>query len=203
MKDFLEFLKTRRSVKPAQMAEPGPTNAEIEEILTVASRVPDHGKYAPWYFIVFNGEARRDAGELVREAYLIEHGEAAPAKLELEAERFLTAPTIIAVISRIKPGKHSEWEQVMSAGASCMNLILAANALGYASNWLTPWFTYSEAFQHKLGLDAQDRIAGFIYIGTAKEKPEERERPRLEDIVTYWRPLATLQKGDQYSGKKI
>ncbi len=196
--ELTEFLLKRRSAKVAHLAEPAPSKEQIETILKIASRVPDHGKYAPWYFIVLQGDARQRAGELLRQAYETENPDTPQAKLDLEAERFLRAPLVIAVVSRIKPGKHAQWEQILSSGAACMNLCLAANSLGYGSNWLTEWYTYSEDFKASMGLDSRDNFAGFIYIGTQAAPNDERERPDLANITTYWQSDATLNKGDQY-----
>ncbi len=196
--DLTDFLLKRRSTKLANLAEPAPSGQEIENILTIASRVPDHGKYAPWYFIVLQGDARQSAGQLLRDAYEAENPDTPQAKLDLEAERFIRAPLVIAVVSRIKPGKHAQWEQILSAGAACMNLCLAANSHGYGSNWLTEWYTYSDHFKSAMGLDERDHFAGFIYIGTQTTPNDERERPDLQNIVTYWQPETTLNKGDQY-----
>ena len=200
--EFLQYLLTRRSSKLASLSAPGPTHEQTETILKIASRVPDHGKYAPWYFIVLEGDARFQAGNLLKQAYKTENPDAADAKLDLEAERFLHAPLVIAVVSRIKYGKHSQWEQILSAGAACMNLCLAANALGYGTNWLTEWYSYSPDFKKSMGLDDRDHFAGFIYIGTQTEANEERERPDLENIVTYWQQGKPLNKGDQYGNSK-
>ncbi len=199
MNDFINFLKSRRSSKIAHLSLPAPTPEHIQDILTIASRVPDHGKYHPWYFMVFEGYARRDVGEHLRTAFAAENPDAAPAKLELEAERFLRAPLVIAVVSRIREGKHPQWEQILSAGAACYNLCLAANALGFGTNWLTEWYAYSPTFKTLMGLDARDNFAGFIYIGTASEKNEERDRPDLSEIVTYWsKETSTPKKGEGY-----
>ena len=159
----LEFLSSRRSSKVTGLCEPAPSPEEIEKILEIGMRVPDHGKYCPWYFIVFEGEARKEAGELLRQAYQAENPEAAKAKLDLEAENFLRAPLVIAVVSRIREGKHSQWEQILSAGAACYNLCLAANSMGYGSNWLTQWYSYSDMFKKLMGLDKRDHFAGFIF----------------------------------------
>lgn len=195
---MIEFLKTRRSTAVKNMSAPGPDAAQIEEMLSVAARVPDHNKLAPWWFVVFEGDARREFGEVLRKAYLLEDKEATPAKLDLEAERFLRAPVIIAVISRIKEGKAPQWEQHLSAGAACYNLCLAANAMGFGSNWLTEWPTFNQEMRSALGCDERDNIAGFVYIGTQTERSEERERPALGDIVNHWQAGYTPAKGDQY-----
>lgn len=197
-KNVFEALKTRRSTPIKSLTAPGPTPEQIEDILSVASRVPDHNKLAPWWFVVFEGQKRAQFGKVLRKAYLLEDAQAAPAKLDLEAERFLRAPVVIAVISRIKQGKAPQWEQFLSAGAACYNLCLAANALGFGSNWLTEWPTFNEDVRKALGCDARDNIAGFIYLGTQAEKPEDRERPSLPDIVNEWTDGYAPNKGDQY-----
>lgn len=196
--ETLGYLLSRRSVSLSKMTEPGPDAGQIETILKAAARVPDHGKLFPWHFIVFAGESRKKAGKLLKQAWQAENPDAAPAKLELEAERFLKAPVVIAVVSRFREGKHPLWEQILSAGASCQNLCLAANALGFGTNWVTQWYGYSDAFRKALGLDGRDHFAGFIYIGTPAEPPEERDRPDLAEIVTYWEPGAELKKGENY-----
>lgn len=183
---IIPFLKTRRSSKITSLTSPGPNAEQLQDLLTIGARVPDHGKYHPWYFIVLEGDARREAGDLLRQAYAAENPDAAPAKLDLEAENFLRAPLVIAVVSRIREGKTPEWEQILSAGAACYNICLAANAMGFGSNWLTQWYSYSPTFRQLMGLETQDRFAGFIYIGTATAPNEDRERPDLSRIVTHW-----------------
>jgi nitroreductase len=184
--DFLDFLLKRRSVKPATMSAPGPSSAELERILTAAARVPDHKKMVPWRFIVFEGDARARFGDVLGEACAAEEKEPpSPMRLATERGRFLEAPLVIGVISRVvaHPGA-PEWEQVLSAGAATFNLCLAANALGYATNWITGWYAYSPMVKARLGLAPHERIAGFVYIGTATQPPDERERPALSTIVT-------------------
>ena len=196
--DILNTLKTRRSTAIKNLSTPGPSPAQIEEILTAASRVPDHNKLAPWWFVVFEGDTRVKFGEVLRRAYLHEDKDAAEAKLDLEAKRFCRAPVVIAVISRIKEGKAPQWEQILSAGAACYNLCLAANAMGFGTNWLTEWVAFNTVVKDALGMDERDNIAGFIYIGTQGEKPEERERPALSDIVNEWHDGYAPDKGDKY-----
>ncbi|MGZ9097276.1 MAG: nitroreductase family protein [Micavibrio sp.] len=184
---MIDFLQRRRSSKISNLAEPGPTTDQLQIILKSAARVPDHGKLVPWRFIVFAGDSRAKAGVLLRDAWRHEDPDAAEAKLDLEAERFLRAPLVVAVVSSMKEGKSPEWEQILSAGAACYNLCLAANGLGFASTWITEWYAYNPVFQKAMGLDPEkEKFAGFIYLGTAKADPEERERPRLEDIVRYF-----------------
>jgi nitroreductase len=195
---MLQALQTRRSTAIKSLGGDAPSQNEINQILTAASRVPDHNKLAPWWFVTFEGDARRAFGAVLKEAYLLEDPEAAPAKLELESERLLRAPLVIAVISRIKEGKAPQWEQILSAGAACYNLCLAANALGYGTNWVTEWLAYNPKVKEALGMDSRDNIAGFIYIGKQMEKPEERDRPALADIANAWGDNFAPNKGDQY-----
>ena len=183
--DMLDFLQRRRSSKLANIGSPGPATDQIGTILEVASRVPDHGKLHPWRFIVLKGEGRVKAGEWLREAWRQEDPAASPAKLDLEAERFQRAPLIIAVVSSPKEAKTPEWEQILSAGAACFSLCLAANAMGFATAWVTEWYAYNHVFKKAMGLNDRERFAGFIYIGTAMKEPEERDRPALASVVQY------------------
>jgi len=187
MPDALELLKTRRSVKPIEMTGPGPAAADITTLLTVASRVPDHGKLAPWRFVVFTGEARRAAGDKIAAVFAASHPEATADQLAFERQRLERAPLVVAVVSRAAPHvKIPEWEQQLSAGAACMNLVTAAHAMGYVANWLTEWPAYDRAAMTALGLAEHERIAGFVYIGKAAKPPEDRERPTLDRVVTYY-----------------
>lgn len=184
----IDLLTTRRSVKPDMLTTPAPTAGELETILTIAARVPDHKKLAPWRFVIIEGQARIELGELSAEACRCEEAEPpSHVRLDTERRRFTRAPLVIAVVSRVKETRGApEWEQILSAGAACMNLCIAANALGYGSTWITEWMTYSKTFTERFGLASNERIAGFVHIGTAKEKPADRERPQLVDIVSRW-----------------
>lgn len=185
MVDALELLKNRRSVKPMEMTGPGPTPAEIETLLKIASRVPDHGKLTPWRFIVFEGEARKAAGAPIAAAFGASHADATAEQIAFEANRLARAPLAIAVVSRAAPhAKIPEWEQQMSAGASAMLLVTAAHAMGYVASWLTEWFAYDRGVLAAFGLSANERIAGFVYVGRPGKPPEDRERPKLETIVS-------------------
>lgn len=185
---IFEFLAARRSVKPDRLAAPGPTPQQLQQILTVGARVPDHKKLAPWRFIVFEGEARKTMGEIFAKACEAEESQPpSHVRLELERGRFLRAPLVVAVISSIKPRPGApEWEQVLSAAAVCFNTCLAANALGFGTSWITEWIAYSKTVREALGLKESERIAGFIYMGQPMEKPEERERPVVETLITHW-----------------
>lgn len=185
MPDALHLLKTRRSVKPIELTGPAPRAADIDTMLAIASRVPDHGKLAPWRFIVFEGEARAAAGDAIAAAFQADRPDATADQVAFERQRLARAPLVIAVVSRAAPhAKIPEWEQQMSAGASAMLLITAAYALGYAASWLTEWYAYDRRVLERLGLSPQERLVGFVHIGTATKPPEDRERPALGTIVS-------------------
>jgi nitroreductase len=187
--DALALLLTRRSAKAATLGEPGPDPAQLTTILTAAARVPDHKKLVPWRFVVFEGEARAAFGRVLLEACAAEEKEPpSAARLETERTRLLRAPTVVAVISRVKPNPAApEWEQILSCGAACQNLCLAANALDFDTCWITEWYSYSAGVRAALDLPANERLAGFIYIGTARERQPDRERPDLAGITTRWK----------------
>lgn len=183
--DILALLKTRKSPKIFDITTPGPTAAEIDEMLTIASRVPDHGKLAPWRFIVFEGHARQRAGNAIADIFLADNPGADSERIEIERTRLTRAPLVVAVVSKAGPHvKIPEWEQLMSAGASCMLLGLAANALGYVTTWLTEWYAYDARACEALGLSPEERFAGFLHIGTLARPQDDRPRPALSDIVT-------------------
>jgi nitroreductase len=183
--DAIDLLKIRRSVKPREMSEPGPSPAELETILTIGARVPDHGKLAPWRFIVFEGDARVRAGEVIATVFARKNPNAAPADIDIEKRRLTDAPLVIGVVSFTRPHpKVPPWEQELSAGASAMNIVTAATALGYGACWLTGWFAFDRDVLDGLGLKADEKLAGFIHIGTQTKPSEDRPRPALSDIVT-------------------
>ncbi len=184
----IDHLLSRRSVAANMLTAPGPSEAEIEQILTAAARVPDHKKLAPWRFILFQGEARAAFGKMLADVLQAREPDVGSSRLAFEANRFLRAPLVVAVVSRVvdNPGA-SEWEQVLSAGAACQNLVVAASALGYGVQWITEWYAYDDAVRAGLELGETERVAGFIYIGTPQAKPAERERPALADIVSVYR----------------
>ena len=187
MTDALALLSRRRSVGPAFLTGPAPDAEELQTLLRLASRVPDHGKLAPWRFIVIAGEGRERAGRLALEIKLEDAPGLDEAARAAERTRFSRSPLVIAVVSRAAPHvKIPEWEQQLSAGASAMALEIAAAALGFASTWVTEWCAYDARFRARLGLASHERIAGFIHIGRAKSPPEDRPRPALADIVAYF-----------------
>lgn len=188
MPDAVALLKTRRSVKPIEMAGPGPTPAELDTLLTVASRVPDHGKLTPWRFIVFEGDHRLAIGDKLAQVFQSDNPQATPDQVAFERNRLARAPLVIAVVSKAAPhAKIPEWEQIMSAGAAAMNLVTAAHALGYAAAWLTEWYAYDRRVLEALGLAPPEKIAGFVHIGQPQRPPEDRPRPPLSEIVTHYR----------------
>ena len=183
--DAIELLKVRRSVKPREMTAPGPSASELETILTIAARVPDHGKLTPWRFIVFEGDARLRAGEIIAKVFAQKNPQAAPSDIEAEKKRLTDAPLVIAVVSFIRPHpKVPAWEQELSAGASAMNIVTAATALGYGACWLTGWFAFDRDVLDGFGLKADEKLAGFVHIGTPSKPSEDRPRPALSEIVT-------------------
>lgn len=185
MSDALKLLTTRRSFKPVELAGPAPSAAEIETLLTVASRVPDHGKLAPWRFIVFEGDGRLTAGDAIAAAFRAKYPDAKPEHVEAERQQLARAPLVVAVVSRAATHvKIPEWEQVLSAGAAAMNLVLAAHALGYGASWITEWYAYDRSVLDAFGLAPHERIAGFVHIGRPPGKPEDRPRPPLSEIAT-------------------
>lgn len=183
----LAFLNTRRSCPVPALHGPGPTEEELAQILRLAARVPDHRRVTPWRFLVFAGKARHRAGALFAERYGQLHGDASAEDLAREARRFAHAPVVVAVIfSPDRAHKTPVFEQMLSAGALCYNLLLAANAAGFAGNWLTGWMAEDEGIARALGLEPGERIAGFIHLGRADGQVRERPRPDMASLVRHW-----------------
>ncbi len=181
--DAIDLLLTRRSGSAKSMTEPGPSKKQLDMILEASARVPDHGKLFPWRFIVLEGKGRKRAGDILAKAMKDEHEK--DKTIESERERFLRAPVVVVVVSRVRENiKIPEWEQVLSAGAVCQNMLIASHALGFVANWLTEWTAYHPIVKEELGLKPGERIAGFIYIGSAGDPLEERVRPDMDKIVT-------------------
>jgi nitroreductase len=186
MPEAIDLLATRRSVPAPNLVRPGPDERQLDTLLTIAARVPDHGKLTPWRFILIEGEAVQRFSEKLAGFVLADAPDAPEARIEAEKRRFC-APLVVAVVSRA--GAHPkipEWEQILSAGAVCMNLSHAATALGFGSQWVTGWAAYDARVHALLGLSADERIAGLVQIGTPNLKPEDRPRPPLADIATRW-----------------
>lgn len=172
------------------MVEPGPDADELRQILEVAIRVPDHGKLAPWRFVHVPRERRDDLADLLDRAYRLANPD--PARAELEAlQRFAhQAPTlVVAISSPVEGTKIPLWEQELSCGAACMNLMIAAHALGFVAGWITGWATYSPEVLKAFGRE-NERVAGFIFIGTPSAELQERPRPSFEHAVSDWSPPA-------------
>lgn len=179
----LDLLLARRSGSAKAMKEPGPDKKQLAQILEAGARAPDHGKLFPWRFIIFEGKGRARAGDILADVMEAE-GERAK-QVEEERQRFLRAPVVVAVVSAAREQhKIPLWEQELSAGAVCQNILIAATASGFVANWLTEWYAYHPVVKEKLGLKPGERIAGFIYIGTSKDELEERPRPEMDKIVT-------------------
>ena len=183
-RETLTRLARRRSILAKTMTEPGPDEAETEALIALASRTPDHGKLFPWRFLVFRGEARGRFGELLEARLRQSEPDGPEERYHFERTRFERAPLVIAVVSEVTPEhKIPEWEQVLSAGAVCFNMLVAAEAMGYGAQWLTEWYAYDAVIGEQLGLGAHERVAGFIYVGTPGEPPTERPRkaPRIAE----------------------
>jgi nitroreductase len=166
------------------MTGPGPDTQALERILTAGARVPDHGKLTPWRFLLFEGEGRARMGDILAECIAKEQG-TTPARIAQERERFLRAPVVIGVVSKAREQiPIPVWEQELSAGAACQNILIAAHALGFVAQWISEWYAYHPEVLEKIGLRPGERMAGFIYIGTSTVALEERPRPDIAAITT-------------------
>jgi nitroreductase len=182
--ETLELLLSRRSGSAKAMKGPGPGAEELERILSAGVRVPDHGKLAPWRFILFEGDGRERMGDILADVVSRER-DGTPERIETERRRFLRAPVVIGVVSRTREQIPIPlWEQQLSAGAVCMSIVIAAHSLGYVANWITEWCAYHPAVLERLGLKPTERIAGFIYIGQPADALEDRPRPDTKAITT-------------------
>jgi nitroreductase len=183
----LAFLKTRKSGSAKTMNGSAPTQAQLREMLDIAVRVPDHGKLNPWRFVLFEGDSRARIGKVFRNRWAVLHPDHAEQTLDFVAGMFMRAPLVIGVVSTAAPhAKIPEWEQQLSAGAVCYNLVLAALAMGFSAQWQTDWMAYDAEVLRDMGLSAAERIAGFIYIGQASAPLEERPRPDPMALTTTW-----------------
>ncbi len=182
-----DYLLTRRSVGPAFLRDPGPSDTELETILTIGTRVPDHGKLNPWRLVLFSGGARARAGERLAQLAKARNPALDEAGMEVERNRFLPPPLTIGVLSSPKPSeKIPEFEQLLSAANVAFNLEHAAFAMGYAAQWVTRWFAYDEEASAMLGAEPGERFVAFIHIGTPSTTIEDRPRPSLERVVSVW-----------------
>lgn len=184
--DLKTYLETRRSVPAKMLGAPGPDRDTISAMLTMASRVPDHGKLAPWRYIVISGDARDRLSDKLGAIAMAKDPDLEGERLEQEKTRLNRAPVVIAVVSCAGPHpKIPEWEQVLSAGAACTVLYMAANAFGYACNWLSEWMAYDREALDLIGVGERERVAGFLHIGTSTVVPVDRPRPDVEAITTW------------------
>jgi nitroreductase len=189
---MLDYLLTRRSVGMAFLQEPGPTAEQLEQMLTIATRVPDHGKLAPWRLILIQGEDRLAAGEKLAEIAAAKNPAIEPVAMDLERRQFLPAPLTVGVLSTAKSHpKIPEFEQLLSAANVAFNLVHAAYAMGFAAQWVTRWYSYDETAAAALGARPGERFVGFVHIGTPTATIEDRPRPALAHVVTRWTPSAT------------
>jgi nitroreductase len=181
--EVLEFLSRRRSASALTLAEPAPSAEDLDVLFRLAARVPDHGKLAPWRFIVADGA---DKARLVErlDALAQSRGD---ANLSAKLGKLKVPPLAVFVVSSPKPGDIPPWEQQLSAGAVCTTLLYAALAMGYGANWITDWYSYDPDAAAIIGLSAGERVAGCVLIGTPREPPLERDRPQPQGLVTRWR----------------
>ncbi|HEY0625970.1 MAG TPA: nitroreductase [Allosphingosinicella sp.] len=183
----LSLLQTRRSGRPRDLVEPGPDAEQLREIVKVASRTPDHGKLAPWRFVHVPREKRGAFAQLLHQAFRVANPEPSRAEEEAVDRLAYQAPTLVVVLSSpIRDHKIPVWEQELSCGAACMNLLHAAHAMGFAGGWITGWSTYSEEVRRAFAHGEDERIAGLLYIGTPAHPLEERPRPSLDHVLSEW-----------------
>lgn len=186
--DSLQALLHRRSTPSRLLAEPGPDEDQLRRILACAVRAPDHGKLVPWRFLAIRGASRQRLGELLAGRGLRLNPLASAAAVEKDRQRFNHAPLVVAVIARLTPGhKVPEQEQLLSGGAVCLLMLQAADALGFGCQWLTGWAAYDPEIGAALGLSENERILGFVHMGTAREPAAERERPDPDALLSEWR----------------
>lgn len=184
MTESIDQLLTRRSVAIPALRDPAPSASELETLLTAASRVPDHGKLAPWRFVIYRPEVGRAIGAALVALLERREGPLSEIRRDAEEKRFARSPLVVGVISTAGPHvKIPEWEQVLSAGAATMNLVHAAHAMGFAANWVTEWVAYDDEAKAILGIAPVEKVAGFVHIGTPGDTPADRPRPALSEIV--------------------
>ena len=182
-----DYLLTRRSVGAAFLKDPGPNEEQLATLLTIATRVPDHGKLTPWRLVVIAGDDRLAAGEALAAILARRNPDLDQQSLAVERGRFLPMPLTIGVISSPKPSdKAPEMEQLLSAGNVAFNLVHGAFALGFAATWVTRWFSFDKEAAAVLGAGEGERFVGFVHIGTPTTVPEDRPRPELDTVVTSW-----------------
>jgi len=180
----MNLILSRRSGSAKAMTGPGPNPEQLRLIMAAGVRVPDHGKLTPWRYILFEGDARARMGAILAET-VSSVPDISAERIEMERNRFMRAPVVIGVVSRVREQIPTPvWEQELSAGAVCMNLLTAAHAMGFVANWITEWYAYHPKVMEKIGLKATERIAGFVYIGQSAATLEDRPRPSVDSITT-------------------
>ncbi|MEZ6029453.1 MAG: nitroreductase [Hyphomonadaceae bacterium] len=186
--ETLSLMALRRSTPVAALTEPGPSADDIDAMLRLAMRVPDHRKLEPWRVLIIAGEARALFGEVLAAARHLREPDADPEKLAAERALPFRAPVILCVVSSPvhDPKKTPVWEQQLSAGALCQNILIASQAMGWAGVWITEDAAYDGHVQAALGLSGHEQIAGYIYLGTARDQPVERQRPNISAKATRW-----------------
>tara|TARA_R110000782_G_scaffold30348_14_gene75633 strand:+ start:2593 stop:3174 length:582 start_codon:yes stop_codon:yes gene_type:complete len=185
-----DFLRARRSASPKLLTTPAPAGRVLDDILALAIRTPDHGRLFPWRFVVLAGAGLANLAAAVGDAFAADHPEADADAVAAARQRFDAAPMIIAVVSTARPQnpanpKIPEWEQVLSAGAVCMNLLHACRAHGFGAVWLSGWPSYHPAVLNRLGLASHERLAGFVHVGSESQAQDERPRPAVAELTTY------------------
>jgi nitroreductase len=193
---LLSLLESRRSAGAGLIGEPGPGEGELRRMLAIACRAPDHGALEPWRFVIVAGDARRSASERLAECYASENAAMEREKLAkftaIMARVFVASPVAVIVVSRPDPAARIPvFEQELSAGAVCMNLLTAAHAMGFAAFWVTGFAASSPCARAVLGVEAGEKIAGVVHIGSERARPAERKRPDLDAITTWWGAPAT------------
>lgn len=186
-RDTLRLLETRRSASAKAMQGPGPSAEQLEQLLRIAVRVPDHGKLTPWRFILFEGEARQRAGDVLARRWHELYPDHSEAMLIEQRGMLMRAPSVLCVVSATaEHPKIPIWEQELSAGAVCQNMLIAATAMGLGCQWITGWYAFDEKVLAGFGLKPGEKVAGFIYLGTPKELQGDRPRPEPDDLLTRW-----------------
>jgi len=185
---FITYLESRRTVPSAQLGEPGPDAKTLARLLKIAARVPDHGKLAPWRFIVYDQTSRHAAVAWLQRRAASAGDPAEAGQRANKAQIFANAPLVAAVVSApASDAKIPVWEQQLSSAAVCLNLVHAAHGFGFGAQWLTGWYAYDSEARTYLGLAPGEKVAGFIHIGTPQMPPGERDRPDIDALTTHWR----------------
>ena len=184
---LLSFLKTRKSASAKAMSGPGPDATQLKDILSIAVRVPDHGKLNPWRFVIFSGDARAGVGDMFAKRFAELHPDYPADSVNFQKVLFTRAPVVVAVVSTA--AEHSKipmWEQLMSSAAVCFNMVLAAQAHGFDAQWQSDWVAYDDGAKLAMGITPHEKVAGLIYIGKTTVPLEDRPRPDAKLLTTYW-----------------